>query len=319
MSESMYMGPLDTVREAVADAEILDLLTVEASKDSEDFDYIEDVVGELDSKSALLGHRVVAKGMVLTMSMDEESRARAFTMPPDGEVSEVKGIYHGFTVRSVSELEGDGNTFRVTHAIQTGTEKYNDDLCHVHTVEEITFVCAYGSELTPQLPYKAHSIQDLEFDPLTMSMEEIAIDGSLYEYQRLKYLAAKVNQFLFDRYETDLEDGLDLQRVSYLNELGLFQNIIVRTYDFAVADNRDSYSSFDNVRYSSTDEPVQISIAPEIIDILPGYNRMPDGTVIEGGPPELFAAATNYDGTSLLLPLRYADDFVFVDERALAA
>jgi hypothetical protein len=46
---------------------------------------------------------------------------------------------------------------------------------------------------------------------------------------------------------------------------------------------------------------------------------MPDGTVVEGGPPELFSAATNYDGTSLLLPLRYADDFVFVDERALAA
>jgi len=327
MRETITQGPLEVIRAINEDAEILDELIVSAtdrlrnasaSEESEDpeLEVFNESVLELDNRSFLIGRAISAHGMALTLSAGGDDTFRSLTMPPGGEKTTVTGKYHGFAVRTVSELEGDGCTYRLAHVIQTGHEKYNDDECHVITRDSLTFVCATGCELEPVLPLDAHSLLDLEYDPLALAMEEIMLDGSFsrHEYQRLRYLGAKVNQYLINN---EHESALNKQRVSYLNKLGTFVNIILRTCDFAVAPDRDSYLRNEEVYLS--DGSVEISLAPEMIDLLPGYTRLPDGGILPNGPPELVAACTNYDGSSLLLPLRFVNEFVFVDERALAA
>jgi hypothetical protein len=329
MSEMIHLGPLDRLRDIMSRAEIIDEMIAEATDriyrsepDDAELRDLNEAVIELDDELSslnMIGSQVKVRGLVLTMSADEERVYRALTMPPDREKVITTGTYLGFSIRTVSELEGDDCTFRLTHAVDTGMRQYENEVGHPVAIREIDYVCATGAVLEPLLPVNAHSLVDMANDPLLRIVEEVMLDSSMPDEQKVRYVGAKANQYIIEHHEDDFaapQKGLNMQRASYLNETGLFSGLVLEATEVVIADNRQGFAKQDLSGCDFLDAPVYM--APEFIDLLPGYTWMPDGEIIPNAPPELYASVSN-DDQICYVPLRCVTGVSFVDERAQAA
>lgn len=312
MRELSPKGPLDIARIVNEEAEALDDMLTDAIIDTDQLDSasLRDLILDLDRQHPLMGQEVKVYGMQLSIGMDEDGGVMPVTFAPDlSNGGAAEGIYQGFAICSVYIPKVDEDVDVVCHRIKTGETTYLDQFQHQITKEFLTYVCVFGSEVIPKLPVNAHSLEDLYKDRLLAEVDKLVWQDDTLDPCTVKTIGRIANRVLAAE---EYREEINYQRVSYLNQLGLFQDMIVTTRDIAIA-TRDDFISGKNIAFSDPNtDPVELQ--PYMLDILPGYMRVGDSGILLGGPLELFAHYPAGEDKIIFIPMKLVEEIKQVEK-----
>jgi hypothetical protein len=301
--QEVLFGPLDIAREVQSEAEYLgDLILDQTAEFLIEYDNLEERVLMLDQQHPFYGREIIAYGTVLTESVNDHGGMIPLSIPPkDQEPAPVKGIYKGFCVVPAYVPDQDTSVLLLVHQIRTGSASILNDFYNSVTTNYNSYVLVHDSEILPVIPQHSHSLFDLRNDRITREIDWLVFndDDTVRRTKKVIDLVSRI----FAKNEDQFE--LNLERVSYLNSLELFNDVIVVTNDVAIA-NREDYLQATDVAFSETN--ADLELLPEMLDLLPGYIRLPGGEVLLGGAPELCATAENHDGRRIIMPLSKITD-----------
>jgi hypothetical protein len=300
-TESRPQGPLDVARNLHVEALRLDAFAqahLEGSPD--DLQNLANKVHQLDYLHPWMGQEVSMHGIQLSVSIDDDL-AVPYCLPPGLQRTTTVGTYNGMTVRHVYDAETDEQQYKVVYMLHADTiGPLLDPFGNTHQTNRYNYVCLQGSETSPILPQDAHSLQDLEGDPVVAEIDDVVLgeeDGSLV---KITGLGEVINASLaLEEIEFEAVD-LNHQRVSYLNSLGLHDQVQLVVNDIVIGDETGILNSH---MYSSLES--RVTIQPYFFTIAPGYDRLTGHPEpLAGGPPELYAQVSTEDGQVVLAPLK---------------
>ena len=298
-------GPLDVVRQINREAADLDQFaqTVPGLAGSELYDDFVKVVFDKDKEQPLINQQVIVYGTPVTISseLDEatgELEIKTMAIAADQEYRRSSGKYAGLTVKTVYDPRTGEDSSRVVHMIYTGSgPAMPDEYGHMQQTHFYDYVLADGSEIIPYHPINAHSFEDLEGDSPITELEKIIFDGDLDAAQKLRQVGDLAVR-IFRNLEHD--DERNQQRLSYLNSLGLFDDVAMVAGDFFIG-NRVAYEKAGELNFN--DPNFKFVIYPDNFQLSSGYRRVPSrGEIMMGGSSELFIDARLEDGQEILAP-----------------
>jgi hypothetical protein len=300
MSEIRAQGPLDIARQINKTAARVDAVGQEyLDRNPDETGAIIQQLNALNYTHPLAGQEVEVFGISLTISVGEDEPV-PYALPVDRKPGIMRGIYNGVTLRTLYDPEEDKYASKLAHMLYTGTgEMELDQYGNLHQTHFYNYVSLYGSEVTPVLPLNAHSLEDLEDDPIAQLVDHIMFDENTTDLEKIKRLGNYVNRALRKQEFSD-EKAMNHQRVSYINSMGLHHNLKLAVNDIVLGDADDESDEFSLVSLSG-----QANIIPVRFEIASGYELVPGGEeALAGGPPELYARTNLPDGRPLLAALK---------------
>lgn len=317
--EAPTLGPLDLVRDIEDEAVRYDALAqYHLERNPDDLDGFRDQVEAMVAGHPWLNQEVKLRGICLTEAIGPDGeeivpyslpsrrkQAKADELYPGmmaaHEESEVRGLYHGITVRLVFDPESGEQKYKAVHMINVGESGLVIDWRgDIHQTHYYNYVCVDGADGEPVLPLNGHSMEDLDGDPVVAAAVRIMGDGETTMAEKIRSLGEIVNEILaWDEIEFEAID-LNRQRASYLNSLSVHHAVRLLVNDMLVGAPEQSSIDFG---YSTLKE--RVNFTPYLLDIAPGYDRMPwQEEPLRGGPPELYAQALVDGGRVMLAPLK---------------
>ncbi len=296
------MGPLDLVRQLNAEAGDLDVYA-EYDMQSGNLsrqERLQKEVYHINQNHPLIDRRVFVHGRVITPAIDEENGELLPSLPYDPsekledmfDVSDellpylidehqdtIEGEYKGYKIFRVLNPRSHEWEHRVVHKLAVGEGQYTDGFGKDVVETYNDFVCAWESSIDPVEPIDAHSLVDLQDDKIVNN----AFDGIAYseKYSRaeaIKKIGCLATR-IFSKYKDD--KYLNHQRISYLNSIGLLEDVVVRAKDFEIGGAQYGYTSPSNKNVMEFDEGYFV--------LSPGYKRTREGIpYILSGRLELF-------------------------------
>ena len=317
MREVLYNGPLDIVRRRIVEATELDEIahdyigmqldrdvepSIEVSKSDEvkikqRYQEIWDTVIELDENHPLLGQSVAIYGDELTLSVEETGKPRPYALSVDRLCPAPEGIYAGHNLKRVYDPKTGTTTFRVVHMLKGVTDEFWDDFGKHHEITDHTYVCVTNSEIMPTQPLNAHSMEDIRKDKVVREFDAIAYDESLSKLQRLRDVGAFANSFLINQAQMP---GINLQRVSYFNAVGLLDGITVVSNDVLILE----LAGGESIVTGASNLNQYIPLQPLYLQADVAYTREPDESQITFiDSKQLYVYSLMPDGRTAAAPL----------------
>lgn len=273
MSEVLLEGPLDKVRRINADAADFDVMVDALCEvDGVTRDEINYELALLNQGHPYLGREVEVTGLKMTTSMDEEGNMHAQSMPPDQEKFTQSGIYAGYTLVTPYDPHSEEKFYRVAHTLDLYQQTYLDEFGNKRSTTYRAYIFADESEIYPSDPIDAHSFKDLKDDPEIEEINVFAFDERMDRATILRRIAYVANGFLRKEWDT-LEN---LQRISYINSLGLLDEGIIYARDMVVPNAIDQNGNTCGL-YTPTNELHRLR--PYGFTIAQKYFRKPQGIV----------------------------------------
>lgn len=332
MSVGSHEIPIDVARQINAEATDVDgLMKSVLVPTSEDNQFINTMLGELQGRHPLLGREVIAYGKQLTSTMrdlfnyshngagygenDEEEDDVTedttlltvpdqvpYAMPPEDKTSRVLGYFIGFGIRTVYYPEVQAFCDEVVNVVQTGEYNYMDEFGS--SIRKITYAdfCVSGSELVPVLPIGAHSLDELKNDKFIQEVDQFVADPEIDRIRRLQGVVDMFNSMCAKESDPEVTDLIH-QRVSYINSLGLLDNLVITTDELALVDRSGEppYAIESGTPVVSLTQVVQFD--PYFLFASPSYLKLSDEEVKSGYPVKLFAARETNDDKIMLVRL----------------
>jgi hypothetical protein len=292
------LGPLDIVRDVNDRARELDHIASKRITSEESFEVFRDEVHDLDTYNPLMNQEVVGWGTTLTILADcGEDLGTRLALPPKDKTVKTTGVYIGYCVKLIYDLEFEQLEHRVVHMVRTGKDQYGDEYGNIHTVTKYTYISVVDGEIEPVLPINAHSFKDLEGDDVIKGFNEIVFDDKENRFGKVKRLGYLANRVLVN---LDHQTDRNHQRVSYLNSLGLLEGAMILTRDYVKGD-KDSLLKGEVSDHSDLSSLMELN--PVIFDTAPGYERQRDKIILRE-TPELYARAVLPNGEPVMAPLK---------------
>lgn len=287
MSERLAQGPLDTVREIGVQAEELDWLarTVRPN-DSEAFSSLQAQAKELEAEHPLLKQEVVVYGTAVHADFNRVVRRWRRAKAPE-HVTQT-GKYGGIMVCETYDSDTGQPDYRVVHVIHLGSSPMvSDGLGNFDQKHYMNYVLAKGSEVVPILPVNAHSLEELEDDPVIELIDKIMYDEAADDTEKIIRLGEEVNEALA-AHEFHEDPSINHQRASYINALGLHGMVSLKVSEILIGDADEAATEFEFAVLDSA-----IKFMPDIFEIASGYELVSgQEEPLTGGPPELYARAS---------------------------
>lgn len=314
------MGPLDRVRQLNAAAGDYDVYANMHMQDDEHEQIkFQARVDALNVSHPLIGEEVIVYGDVLSLSMDEEGREFTAVVPRSidkdsaelirvdreylGEVIgehhvPVVGEYKGYVIWKTFDINTQQWVHRVTHKIGRETVEYTDPYGSDHSVENNTFIYAWGSKIFPINPVHAHSLKDLQNDKIVRyAFDNIALAPNISRPDAIMKIG-KIAQKAFSGWIEQPET--DHQRISYLNSLGLLEGLSVVTKDFLEV---RGFSDEEKTSVPSAVDQPYTQIEPGFFVLARSYKRDSLGQVFYRNGRDLCIKTPVDDGKAVVVPV----------------
>jgi hypothetical protein len=188
----------------------------------EDVDTINTLTAQLELDQ-LLGLPVeISGGSVQVPALVEDDLETQNSFMPNQQG--VTGEYHGVSWREIPSTFFPGQReWRLCHRILTGQESYFDEQGWRHKIENFTYVTLPDAEVEIISQAGSHDFRRLASDGFSLKLDEVVLDESMDLSEKLDLIAR-----MFGKFQSGENSGntsaLRLQRLSYLNHLGLFSN-----------------------------------------------------------------------------------------------
>ncbi len=314
MSERIYNGPLDRVRAIENEALIIDETAAKHGiKPEEQGKYLERVQ-KLVLSHPYLYKEVIVHGEPLTRSMDSDQYEQTFhllTLPGDGghghldRINQTKGIYRGYAIKDIYDSLNDTYTqrlVRAVHVAQTRIEEIDEYHDVVTTIRNhINYFTFTESVVIPALPLDMHSLEDLAKDGSMIHIDEIAFAGT-GAFETIQNIGTLANKILERNEWDELAGERSMQRVSYINSLGLLEGTDVLSEDMVVTSIDKPFHPRETT-YCESDEGV-IRFQGGIFDVGPRYDNLSTGKFLPGGAPELYVKVETSAEQAIYTPVR---------------
>lgn len=314
MSERIYDGPLDRVRAIEDDALLVDWAVAEQGVEPEEEDEYLERIKQLTLDHPYLYKEVIVYGEPLTRSMDSDQHElalRLLTLPGDGghghldRINQTKGIYRGYAIKDIYDSLNDTYTQRLVHAVhvaQTRIEEIDEYHDIVTTTRShMNYFTFMESVVIPALPLNMHSLEDLAKDGSMIHIDEVAFAGT-GTFETIRNIGLLANKILERNEWDELAGERSMQRVSYINSLGLLEGIDVLS-EYMVVTSIDRPFHPLETTYCESDEGV-IRFQGGIFDIGPRYDNLSTGEFLPGGAPELYVKIETSAEQAIYTPVR---------------
>lgn len=311
---SGYSGPLDRVRAIEDEALLVDQVVAEQGVGPEEQDEYLERIQQLTLNHPYLYKEVIIYGEPLTISMDSNQYEPTFhllTLPGDGgrghldRTSQTKGIYRGYAIKYVYDSLNDTYAQRLVHAVhvaQTRIEEIDEYHDAVTTIRShMNYFTFMESVVIPALPLNMHSLEDLAKDGSMIHIDEVAFAGT-DTFETIQNIGLLANKILERNEWDELAGERSMQRVSYINSLGLLEGVDVLSEDMVVTSIDRPFHPLETV-YCKSDEGV-IRFQGGIFDVGPRYNNLSTGEFLSGGAPELYVKVETSTEQAMYTPVR---------------
>jgi hypothetical protein len=170
----------------------------------------------------------ITGGLIEVSSFNEELEATTAFIPLEGEVS---GKYIGLSWRNEEIEFPDGSkesTWRLCHDVGGEESIYIDQHGDRISRTPVTYITVEGSRIELMSAIKCHDYRELALDGVCLLIDQLAFDLD----RDLNSKAEEIAKFfrISNAHEISPDNARKVrQRISYLNELGMFTTALVAT------------------------------------------------------------------------------------------
>lgn len=316
MKESIAQGPLDLVRAINEEAASLDWMLATHPKEVtlEELALASGKLNGFNQHNPLIGDEVTLFGDVISNSMNDFGETCLVTpWVPDEfdwlgakELMPASGKYNGYHIMSVYNPELERAQYRVVHSVFDMGSTFSDIDINGRMVTYTygSHVLVGNSEIEPDLPIKAHSLQDLYGDPIAEQFDAVIRQQNYTQSERVKMLGRIGRRAFADSYN---EDGLDKQRISYLNDSHVLSGAgSVFSKDVLMGSKEDIEKTLIEQRKPIiSDASKEIKILPRMFELAFAYVRTSrDRGIIDASTLDLYLSGFTERGQSVMAPLK---------------
>ncbi len=165
-------------------------------------------------------------GLIEVGAINEDLQETRMFVPNETEVS---GVYQGMTWRPEAIAYPDGTsevTWRLCHSIGAEDVAYTDFQGNGVKLTPVSNITTEGSNIELMSPIGIHDYRRIALDGVCLKIDQIAMDDDIELHEKAERIAKLFR--ILNPEEKGPEKARDIrQRVSYLNELGLFDDSLV--------------------------------------------------------------------------------------------